>query len=115
MHKLIILIEPPDDLLFFEKYWPFFLKQAEKMPGLVKEATIRVGKTVFGNFEISMIHELYFESLEDLQYAMGSSIGQAAGHLLQKITQGRMTLLAAEHREDHIENIRKYQKDDANP
>lgn len=116
MHKLIILIQSPDDMLFFEKSWPMFLKQAERMPGLVKEATIRVNHTLYGNYDISMIHELYFETLNDLQAAMASAIGQAAGQLLQKVTLGKMTLLAAEHREDDIENIRKYQpKEDANP
>ena len=112
MHKLIILIPPPEDMLLFEDSWPMFLKQAERMPGLIKEATIRIENTFYGDFEISMMHELHFESLEALQTAMASPVGQAAGQILQKITLGNMTLLAADHREDDIENIRKYQKNE---
>ncbi len=108
MYKLIILIEPPEDVLFFEKSWPMFLKQAERMPGLVKEATIRVNKTLFGAQQVAMIHELYFESHAELQTALTSPVGQAAGQLLHKVTLGKMTLLSGEHREDHIENIRKF-------
>jgi len=109
MYKLIILIEHPADPTLFDESWPSFLHQAEKMPGLVREATIRVTKTLFGDHQYHMIHELFFESQSDLQEAMASPYGQISGHLLQKITEGRMTLLIAEHREDEIENIRKYQ------
>jgi uncharacterized protein (TIGR02118 family) len=109
MYKLIILIEPPANPVAFDEAWPSFLHQAEKMPGLLREATVRVSNTLFGKHQIHMIHELFFETQADLQTAMASPLGQISGHELQKITGGRMTLLAAEHREDDIENIRKYQ------
>ena len=117
MHKLIILIEPPIDPVLFDESWPSFLHQAEKMPGLVREATIRVTKVLFGDRQYHMIHELFFESHENLQTAMVSPQGQVSGQILQKITNGRMSLLIAEHREDNIENIRKYQhpKSDNDP
>jgi len=108
MYKLVILIESPPDLLEFEENWPAFLHQAEKMPGLIREATVRVSKILFGNPQIHMLHELFFETLADLQTAMGSPYGQASGQIIQKITGGRMTLLIAEHREDMLENIRRY-------
>jgi uncharacterized protein (TIGR02118 family) len=108
MYKLTILIEPPHDLQAFEDSWPRFLHQAERMPGLQREATVRVVDTLFGESQIYKIHELFFENREALQAAMASSPGQAAGQVLQGITAGRMTLLIAEHREDSIENLRKY-------
>jgi len=108
MYKLIILIEPPDDMLTFEESWPTFLHQAERMPGQVRETTTRVHQMLFGNHPIHMIHELYFPTRQDLHEAMTSPQGQSAGQLLQDITAGRMTLLIAEHREDSLENIRKY-------
>jgi len=108
MHKLIILIETPDDQKEFDESWPLFLRQAEKMPGLMREATIRVINSLYGNYDVSMIHELYFESYDDLKNAMSSPQGQASGQVLQKITDGRMTLLFADHREDDLENIKQY-------
>jgi uncharacterized protein (TIGR02118 family) len=109
MNKLVILIEPPTDPFAFDEAWPSFLHQVEKMPGLKREATVRVSNILFGNDQIHMIHELFFETHAELQAAMTSPQGQTSGHILQKITGGRMTLLVAEHREDDIENIRKYQ------
>jgi len=115
MHKLIILIETPDDQQAFDGSWPLFLKEAEKMPGLVREATIQIVHSLYGNSDLSMIHELYFESYDALKEAMSSPQGQISGHVLQKITGGRMSLLFADHREDDLENIKKYkiEEDDA--
>ena len=112
MYKLIIVIKPPIDPFAFDETWPSFLRQAEKMPGLIREATVRVSNTLFGNDQIHMIHELFFETHGELQAARESHQGQTSGQILQKITGGRMTLLVAEHREDDIENIRKYQPEE---
>lgn len=109
MYKLIILIEPPNDPSVFDETWPLFLREAERMPGLVREATVRVDHTLFGSLQVSMIHELFFDTLAELQMAMNSTFGQISGNVLQRITEGRMSLLVAEHREDDMANIRKYQ------
>jgi hypothetical protein len=106
------MIEPPEDSLEFDEAWPLFLRHAEKMPGLIREATVRVSKTIFGPLDLYMIHELFFETQEDVQAAMESPQGHVSGQVLQKITGGRMMLLVAEHREDDMENIRKYQIED---
>jgi hypothetical protein len=108
MYKLVILIEIPDDDPLFENQWPNFLRFAEKMPGLVKEATSRIGNKVFGEYECSMIHELYFESRGDLEKAMSSYDGKVAGSILQRITRGKMTLLFADHQEDTAENLKSH-------
>jgi uncharacterized protein (TIGR02118 family) len=109
MHKLVILVESTDDPSFDEN-WPEFLHMAERMPGLQRESTSRVDHVVFGKVPYAMIHELFFDSLEALQKGMASPQGQEAGRLLQVMTQGNLTLLFAEHKEDDLENIRKYQK-----
>lgn len=108
MFKLIILIELPYDIQAFEESWPRFLREAEKMPGLQREATVQVMDTLFGNNHIYKIHELFFETKRSLHTAMASPSGQASGQILQQITAGKITLLIAEHREDNIENLRKY-------
>lgn len=108
MHKLIILIDPPEDIQTFEEGWPLFLHQAERMPGLKREAGIQVISTLFGDYQVYKIHELYFEDKRSLQEAMISPSGQASGQILQRITGGKMSLLIADHREDQIENLHKY-------
>jgi hypothetical protein len=53
-------------------------------------------------------HELFFDSIEDIQKAMSTAEGQAAGETLQRMTAGRVTLLLADHKEDDLENIRRH-------
>jgi len=76
----------------------------------LRESTSRVGQVLFGSVVCEMIHELYFESYAAMQQGLASSAGQEAGRLLQSMTGGRMALLFADHTEDNIENIRRYQK-----
>jgi uncharacterized protein (TIGR02118 family) len=112
MYKLMIIVPPNIITHDFNDGWPEFLHQAESMPGLLREASVRVSGSLYGDLEIDMIHELYFETLADLQNAMSSPEGLAAGEIIQQLTQGQMTLLIAEHREDNVENLRRYRQDD---
>lgn len=113
MHKLVILIEAPDDWNAFDEAWPRFLHLIEKVPGLRRETTSRVEVPLFGHKAFALMHELYFDTLEAAQAALASPTGREAGKLLQGITRGRMTLFFAEHREDDLENIRKYRSGDS--
>ncbi|MGD8751119.1 MAG: hypothetical protein PVG14_06840, partial [Anaerolineales bacterium] len=63
MHKLVILIEALDDSYQLDEKWPQFLQLAEDMPDLKREATIRVNTLLYGDWNVGMIHELYFDSL----------------------------------------------------
>jgi hypothetical protein len=108
MHKLVILIGQVDNWRDLEDLWPEFLHQAEEMPGLRREATSQVEEFIFGTKPVVRVHELFFDSLEAAQQAMVSPSGRAAGRLLQQMTQGNLTLFFAEHKEDDLENIRKY-------
>lgn len=110
MQKLIILIGPIADTLEFSEGWPEFLHHAEEMPDLLREATVRVQASLYGDQDIHMIHELFFETQDALQRALASDPGRLAGGIVQKITCGQMTLLTAEHKEDDIENLRKYRE-----
>jgi uncharacterized protein (TIGR02118 family) len=110
MHKLVIMVELLKDETRFDEMWPEFLHVSERMPGLVKEATCRVESTLFGSFQPALLHELYFKSVSDIQKAMSSPEGRAAGELLQQMTGGNMSLIIADHKEDAIENIRRYQR-----
>ena len=117
MHKLVILIEPLENPQKFEDTWPQFLHYAERMPGLVRETSGHVDTFLYGSGNYTHMHELYFDSRTDAQNAMSSPDGRAAGALLQQITGGRLSLFLADHREDNLENIRRYKPldDDQTP
>jgi hypothetical protein len=104
------MIEDLPDQEQFDQMWPEFLHVSERMPGLIKEATCRVDSTLYGSYHPSLLHELFFDSINDIQLAMSSPEGQAAGGLLQQITGGKMSLLIADHKEDDLENIRRYRQ-----
>jgi uncharacterized protein (TIGR02118 family) len=114
MFKLVILIEPQIDMLKFEQSWPEFLRQAEKMPGLRRESASPVYARLHGNSQVAMIHELYFDSPDDLREALGSPAGQEAGRILQTITGGKFTLLFADHLEDELKKIKEFDPDEEN-
>jgi uncharacterized protein (TIGR02118 family) len=109
MHKLVILIEPLHDDEAFEDLWPQFLHLSERMPGLLREATSQVEFNLYGRCKAARLHELFFDSAAAVEAAMASPEGRAAGELLQRMTGGAMTLLIADHKEDELVNIRKYQ------
>lgn len=112
MHKLVILIHSLGQNAAFDELWPQFLHFAERMPGLHREVSCRVDHMLYGDLPVTFVHELHFDSLDTAQAAMASPEGRAAGRLLQEITGGRMTLFFAEHKEDDIENLRRYRKED---
>jgi len=112
MVKLVILIEQLPDWEKFEAGWPQFLHFAEEMPGLRREATSQVDAMLYGSSTYVLMHELFFGSLAEAQQAMASSQGQSAGRLLQQITEGKLVLFFADHKEDDIENLRRYKLTD---
>lgn len=112
MYKLMIVIPKNIEGPELDAGWPDFLHAAEGMPGLLREAAVRITDSLYGTQEVGMIHELYFDTQADLQTAMASPEGIAAGQIIQQLTEGQMTLLVAEHREDDIENLRKYRQND---
>ena len=112
MYKLMIIIPADIEDPMLNARWPDFLRAAESMPGLLREANARVVTSLFGAQEFHMVHELFFETLTNLQEAMQSPEGLVAGQIIQELTQGQMTLLVAEHREDDIDNLRNYQQND---
>ena len=108
MHKLVVLIPALDDWPAFEARWPEFLHLVEGMPGLRREATSHVEQFLFGGTPYVLVHELFFDTLAEMEEAMASSPGRAAGRLLQQMTGGRLALFYAEHKEDDMDHILKY-------
>jgi uncharacterized protein (TIGR02118 family) len=108
--KLVILIESSVEAVALEQHWPEFLHHAEQMPGLIRETTSRIDIHLYGNAAYQLQHELFFNSLEDARQAMASEAGRAAGRILQQLSGGQLVLYLADHREDDLENIRKYRQ-----
>jgi uncharacterized protein (TIGR02118 family) len=108
MHKLVILVEMPADRMAFEEEWPKFLHLAERMPGLVRETSCHIENILYGNFNYSFIHELYFEDAQATIQAMSSPEGRQAGKQLQLMTNGKVVLFMADHREDDLAHINQY-------
>jgi uncharacterized protein (TIGR02118 family) len=111
MYKLVILIDQMEDEDQFDEMWPEFLHVSERMPGLKREATCRVESNLYGAQQPWLMHELFFKTVEDIHQALSSPDGRTAGELLQRMTGGRMSLFIADHKEDAIENIRRYQEE----
>ena len=110
MHKLVILIETPEDEKAFNEAWPEFLRNSEQMPGLRRESSCRVEHLIYGDYQPWLLHELYFDSVAAIQTAMSSPEGQTAGQILQEMTRGRVAIVIADHKEDNLENIRKHRQ-----
>ncbi len=109
MHKLVILIETQEDESAFNDEWPLFLFLAERMPGLRRETTSHIDKVMYGNASYSLIHELFFDTLDDLKGALASQEGRLAGTQIQRMTRGQVVLLIADHKEDTLDHIQHYQ------
>lgn len=115
MYKLVILFLPPFAQHGFDQGWQKFLRLAEQMPGLRKETVGDVEQLVFGppNQNYKKVHELYFDSREDLEKALQSEAGQTAGQVLHSFTQGRFLLMIAKHMEATPEEFKKKQDADS--
>ncbi len=109
MYKLVILFLPPFAWATFEQGWQKFLGMAEQMPGLRKETVSDTDELIFGpsSMNYKKIHELYFDSREELEAALTSEAGQKAGQWLQSFTQGRFLLMIAKHMEATSEQFKK--------
>jgi uncharacterized protein (TIGR02118 family) len=108
MYKLVILIPDAGSNPEFYEHWPVFLRQAEEIPGLVREATSHTLTHVFGQPGYDMIHELFFNSKHELEKGLDSPKGRQAANSLHKITHGQVVIFVADHKEDSIENLRKH-------
>ena len=115
MYKLVILFLPTFiSPKTFSDSWQKFLGMAEQMPGLRKEVVSDVEDMIFGprNLSYKKIHELYFDSQEDLEAALNSEAGQKAGQWLHSFTQGQFLLVTARHMEATPEEFKKVQDAD---
>jgi uncharacterized protein (TIGR02118 family) len=99
MPKLIVLYPPPKDVTTFERRYraehaPMVM---QKIPGLKKFVAAQVLGAPAGAPAYQRVAELYFDSVESLQAAMGSAGGQeAVAHAIEISTGGPPVVLIAE-------------------
>jgi uncharacterized protein (TIGR02118 family) len=109
MFKMVILFEQPVNDASFQENWQIFMGLAEKMPRLRREVVSSIDQTVFSKDgkQYYRIHELIFDSRDALETALQSQSGIASGKFLQDFTQGRITILTAEHLEAEEKDFNK--------
>lgn len=104
MYKLVLLFrEQPTVPDLMARWSRDFVPQADQLPGLQRVIVSHVEGGPAGPVDISLIHELLFESREALLTAMQSPAGVAAGQALVRLTKnapGAVTMLFAEHQAD---------------
>ena len=99
MPKLIVLYPPPTDVTTFERRYraehaPMVMS---KIPGLRKFVAAQVLGAPAGAPAYQRVAELYFDSVESLQAAMGSAGGQeAVAHAIEISTGGAPVVMIAE-------------------
>ena len=102
MYKLVIVFfQPLKTPESFAMGWQKFLSLAEKMPGLRKEVVSDLEQVLFGppSLQFKKMHELHFDSRDDLEAALASDAGQKAGQWLQSFAQGQFVLSISRHME----------------
>jgi len=98
MIKVTVLYGHPTDTDAFDRYYAeTHIPLAEKIPGLQRFEVARVVATPDGSqAPYYRMADLYFESQEALQAAMGAPEGQAAGDDLANFATGGVTMLFSE-------------------
>lgn len=98
MVKLVVAYGTPDDPAAFDDYYAkTHVPLAEKIPDMRRFEAGKVLGTPDGSAApYYFIAELWFDSTEALQAAMGSAEGQAAGADVANFATGGATLMIAE-------------------
>ncbi len=100
MATLLVLYHQPTDPTAFDAYYTqTHISLAKQLPGL-RSYTINAGPVISpgGPSPYHLIAELTFDSLADLQAALGSAEGQAAVGDLAKFAQAGVTIAMYEPR-----------------
>jgi uncharacterized protein (TIGR02118 family) len=100
MVKLVIMYKHPTDEDAFEQGYVKSLASLEKMPGIIRQQANIVLGNPEGRSPYYRILELYFDSYENLDSALRSEEGVAAGRLLMELAGDLVELLFVDVFED---------------
>jgi uncharacterized protein (TIGR02118 family) len=97
LHKLILLFKAPPDIESFEAAFAAqHVPAITTMPGLRRAAVTRGIAGPRGPAPYHLIHELYFDSLEDMRAGLESPEGRNAGATLLAIARDCVEIMFAE-------------------
>lgn len=100
MAQVLVLYHTPADPAAFDRYYfTTHVPIAKKIPGLRSyQVSSGIPALVVGSFAPHLIAELNFDTMADLQAALGSAEGQAAAADLANFASGGVTLLTFDTR-----------------
>lgn len=96
MVKLIAIYQRPDERSAFEARYQDHMDLVAKVPGLMKMEVGRLVTAPWGEPDLHMVTEMYFESREALDKALASDEMGAAGKQLRSFAKGLYTMYIAE-------------------
>jgi uncharacterized protein (TIGR02118 family) len=98
MVKLVVTYGAPDDPASFDQYYAStHVPLVDKIPNLRRFEAGKILGTPDGSpAPFYFMAELWFDSAQDLEAAMGSAEGQAAGADVPNFASGGATLMIAE-------------------
>ena len=96
MIKFMILFDQPEETDSFENVYQDFLALVERMPHILRRQVVHITGSPQGTPQFYRILELYFESAQEQQDALMSTIGQEAGKELSRLPLGSVQLLLAD-------------------
>ena len=97
MVKLVAIYKKPENVEEFDKYYfEVHSKLADKMPGLIKIEVAKITSAVIGEAPHHLITEMYFNSKTDLDFALASPEGRAAGKDLMSFAAKYVSLFTTE-------------------
>lgn len=97
MVKLVALYKTPADPQAFDQHYrEVHAPLAARMPGLKRMEVARITGSPGGQSPFYLVAEMYFDSAEDLQAALASPEGRAAGKDLMTFARDLVSLHIAE-------------------
>jgi len=97
MVKLIALYKKPDDVSAFDKhYTEVHTPLVKKLPGLRHTEISKITGSAIGETPNYLLCEMYFDSKEALDAALGSPAGRVAGKDLMGFAAKYVTLMYAD-------------------
>ena len=114
MYSLLLLIPNQINQEKFDRGWPSFLHQAEKMPGMLKETATLIDQKLTGVQSYSRLYTFHFSDKDSLHRALSSPPGQKAGELIHTISEGKALIFTGDFREDQLANLHPSPSQDSN-
>lgn len=97
MVKLVAVYRKPADVAAFDQYFAeIHAPLARKMPGLRRLEVARITGAPGGDSDLHQIVDMYFDSADDLQAALASPEGRAAGKDVGNFARRLVSLHIAE-------------------